>query len=93
MSSGKRRRKADRYLDFCTLPMSTDEPIVFFGGKDYVPLFCALTKSCKGGRTVFYNSTQPPAAIGCKLVKFATTTKTNWYYGCVKSFLSGQVKP
>lgn len=89
----KRRRKADRYHDFCMLPLSTDEPIIFFGGKDYVPLFCTLTKSLKGERTVFYNSAQPPVAAGCILKRFATTTKINWHYGCAKSFLGGQAKP
>jgi hypothetical protein len=36
----KRHRKADRYQDFRTLPARSDEDIVFFGGKDYVRLFC-----------------------------------------------------
>jgi hypothetical protein len=26
------------------------------GGKDYLALFCSLTRSCRGKRTVFYNS-------------------------------------
>src|SRR6185295_9429469 len=76
----KRRRKSDRYRDFCMLPMLTDEPIVFFGGKDYVPLFCDLTKLAKAKRTVFYNSAQPPAAAGCVLERFETTIRTNWHY-------------
>jgi hypothetical protein len=67
--------------------MSTDEPIVFFGGKDYVPLFNTLTKSAKGKRTVYYNSAQPPDAVGCTLKRFETTTKTNWHYKCAKDFL------
>src|ERR1017187_9915256 len=84
----KRRRKVDRYCDFCMLPMSTDEPIVFFGGKDYVPLFCTLTKSAKGKRTVYYNSVQPPTAVDCALERFETATRTNWHYECAKYFLS-----
>ena len=69
------------------MPMSTDEPIVFFGGKDYVPLFNTLTKSAKGKRTVYYNSVQPSDAVGCTLKRFETTTKTNWHYKCAKDFL------
>jgi hypothetical protein len=84
----KRRRKTDRYQDFCMLPMSTVEPIVFFGGKDYVPLFCTLTKSAKGKRTVFYNSANPPVAVGCVLERFETATRTNWHYECAKNFLN-----
>lgn len=40
----KFRRKTDRYEDLCMLPPDTPEQIVFFGGKDYVPLFCKLTQ-------------------------------------------------
>jgi hypothetical protein len=84
----KRRRKTDRYRDFCMMPMSTDEPIVFFGGKDYVPLFCALTKLSGGKRTVFYNSAIPPNAPGCTLERFETATRTNWHYECAGHFLN-----
>lgn len=35
----KRRKKADRYKDSGILPNSTDEEILFFGGRDHVPLF------------------------------------------------------
>lgn len=43
----KRRRKADKYRGICMLPDNTDEEVVFFGGKDYVPLFCTLTIKVK----------------------------------------------
>jgi hypothetical protein len=87
----KFRRKADRYDDLCMLPPDTNEPIVFFGGKDYVPLFCKLTQTLNAPRTVFYNSSQPPNAPGCLLERFATTTRTNWHYECAKAFLEGRV--
>jgi hypothetical protein len=88
----KRRRKIDRYRDFVMLPDSADEPMVFFGGKDYVPLFEQLTRSIKSRRTVFYNSDAPPIAPGCSLVRFRTTTRTNWHYECVGAFLRGDVE-
>lgn len=83
----KRRRKSDVYRDFCMLPMTTGEPITFFGGKDYVPLFCSLTKAAKGERTVFYNSAKTPEAVGCTLERFSTLTRTNWHYECAKALL------
>jgi hypothetical protein len=86
----KRRRKQDRYLDFCMLPADVDEPIVFFGGKDYLPLFCDLTHHVRSPRIVFYNSANPPSAPNCKLVRFQTTTRTNWHYECVSSVLTGR---
>jgi hypothetical protein len=86
----KRRRKQDRYLDLRTLPADTDEEVVFFGGKDYLPLFCALTSSLSGRKTVFYNSGTAPDAPGCSLERFATTTRTNWHYECAKAYLDHQ---
>jgi hypothetical protein len=83
----KRRRKADRYSDFCMLPDQTEEEIVFFGGKDYLPLFCSLTSALWTKRTVFYNSARPPQPNGCTLERFETTARTNWQYECANAFL------
>lgn len=87
----KRRRRKDRYEDFRMLPADTTEPIVFFGGKDYVPLFCALTELVKAIRYVFYNSAVEPVAPGCTLKRFNTTTKTNWHYECADAFIQGKI--
>src|SRR5439155_7251570 len=43
----KRRRKDDRYADFCLMGDDGDE-IIFLGGKDYFPLFCRLTGALRG---------------------------------------------
>jgi hypothetical protein len=85
----KRRRKSDFYLDFCQLPEGSDEDLYFFGGKDYVPLFCKLTETHKGERTIFFNSIKQPDAPGCILKKFPTKTRTNWHYECAKAFFKG----
>ncbi len=37
----KRRRHYEKYEDF-SLPTNVAEPIVFFGGRDYIPLFCQV---------------------------------------------------
>lgn len=83
----KRRGKADRYEDFRMLPDEAEHEILFLGGKDYIPLFCKLTATVKGKRTVFYNSAQPPHAPGCVLAKFETNTRTNWHYKCAAAIL------
>jgi hypothetical protein len=88
----KRRRKTDRYDDFCTLPVETDGNILFFGGKDYLPLFCALTKAVRGRKIVFYNSATAPRLSGCVLRRFDTTTRTNWHYECANAFLNGDTR-
>jgi hypothetical protein len=85
----KRRRQGDRYRDFCMLPPATREDVVFFGGRDYLPLFCSLTNELSVTRTVFYNSARVPPVSGCELVRFHTATRTNWHYECAKALLDG----
>lgn len=87
----KFRRKTDRYEDLCLLPPDTPDQIVFFGGKDYMPLFCNLTQRIAGRKTLFFNSSHRPEAPGCTLQRYSTTTKTNWHYECVSAFLDGKI--
>jgi hypothetical protein len=86
----KRRKKSETYRDLNMLPADTDSEIVFFGGKDYVTLFCSLTNNVKGARRVFYNAAKPPEAVGCEKVRFErfeTSTRTNWHYECAEEFI------
>lgn len=87
----KRRRKSDRYRDFQMIPEDTRKPIAFFGGKDYLPLFAALTLSISARKTVFYNSALVPPMPGCVLKRFETRTRTNWHYECASAFLDGAI--
>jgi hypothetical protein len=87
----KRRKKSDRYQDFRMLPDDTKDDIVFFGGRDYLPLFCSLTSGVRSKRTIFYNSMQRPDVIGCTLKRFNTTTRTNWHYECANAFIAGEI--
>lgn len=89
--SYKRRRKTDRYHDFRMSSDNTEEEIIFFGGKDYLPLFCALTDEVRGRKTIFYNSANAPKIPGYTLKRFETTTRTNWHYKCVNAFLDGTI--
>lgn len=82
-----RRRKNDYYSDFCMLPDDGAE-IVFFGGKDYLPLFLSLTGALKGKRIVFYNSASCPNVPGCTVRRYKTATRTNWHYQCAKAFIA-----
>ena len=85
----KRRRKKDVYQDLNLLPADLAEPVIFLGGKDYTPLFCHLTENIKSKRTIVYNSITPPDASDCSLVRFETTTRTNWHYGCANAIIEG----
>jgi hypothetical protein len=86
-----RRRKNEAYQDFAMLPAGASRPIVFFGGRDYVPLFANLTAHAQH-KIVFYNSAVPPAAPGCSLRRFPTSTRTNWHYECARAFIAGAVE-
>ncbi len=88
----KRRRKRDLYHDFSMLPEETAEDIVFFGGKDYVNLFCALTERVRGTRYLWFNLKVAPNAPGCELRRFHTRTRTNWHYECARAFVEGKIQ-
>lgn len=86
----KRRIAKDRYNDFCMLPTDTAEPVVFFGGKDYLPLFYSLTQGVRGRRHIFYVGKKPDAPLDCILKSFGKSY-TNWHYGCAKAFIEGNI--
>jgi len=87
----KKRSKRDRYNDFRMLPDDGDEDVVFFGGKDYLPLFCNLTREYRGRRFIYYNSASPPESPGCMLIRYHTKIKTNWHYWCARDFMEGKI--
>ena len=88
---GIRRNKSARFKDLCQFPEASTEPIVFFGGRNYVPLFCELTQALDCRKIVFYNSSNLRAP-GCQLQRFETTVRTNWHYQCANQFIDGLIK-
>ena len=89
---GIKRYKSARFDDLCLLPRDSEDPIVFFGGKNYVPLFCELTRPFNCRKVMFYNSATPPHAPGCELKRFVTNRRTNWHYECADRFIDGEVE-
>lgn len=87
----KKRSKKDSYADFNMLPRATHDDLVFFGAKDYLPLFKALSSKYLGRKFVFFNSKIAPELPGCRMIKFETRTRTNWHYECVNSFVNGTI--
>ena len=87
----KQRSKRDKYRDLCMLPNDSDDELVFFGGKGYLPLFSGLAQNYRGDRFVFYNSDIKPDTPGCTLIRYPTTTRTNWHYACAKDFMAGEI--
>jgi len=87
----KRRRKSMPYRDISLFPADSDGALVFLGGKDYLPLFVALTHAAKGRRFVFYNSINRPEAPACTLQRYVTTTRTNWHYECAQALIGDRL--
>jgi hypothetical protein len=87
----KRRVKQAVYRDFCALRDDSDD-IVFLGGKDYLPLFCSLTKRFAVQKVVYYNSAMTPMLPpDYRAIKYLTTTRTNWHYECAGDLISGRL--
>lgn len=87
----KRRSKDDsHYRDFSMIPGDVSSHVVFLGGKDYVSLFCQLTAGI-ARRTVFHNSRSLLSAPGCDLVRYETSTRTNWHYECARALIDGSI--
>ena len=87
----KRRSRRDDYEDCRMLPHTTAKPVVFFGGKDYVSLFCELTSQVRGQRHIIYNSAKSPRAPGCQLHRFETRVRTNWHYAAARAYAEGRI--
>ena len=85
----KRRRRGDRFQDFMQLDTGSTDPIVFLGGKDYLPLFCSLTTRSQAERLVYFTSSTQPDAQGCRVEKFETPARTNWHYLCAEKLIAG----
>lgn len=85
----KRRDRREPFDDF-GLESGVEEDIVYFGGRDYVPLFCRLTAGTRGRRTVFHagRATEAP---GCTLRSFGKPF-TNWHYQCARAFVEGRLE-
>ena len=90
VQSFKRRKYRAKYNDFCMVPSDTTESIVFFGGRDYIPLFCELTADITSRRHIFYagNKLDVP---GCMLQRFGDPY-INWHYECAKAFTEGGIQ-
>lgn len=88
----KRRGKDALYHDFNMLPVNSDEPVLFLGGKDYLSLFDRLTASIPGKRIVLYNSNIAPPISRCVLQRFVTKIRTNWHYECAQALIDGHIR-
>ena len=81
------------WLDFNHLqdaPINQDEPIHFFGGKDYRPLFYALVTTLPGKKIVHYKGSVE-RRDGFEYAEYKGPEKNRtWHYRAAKEFLAEQ---
>lgn len=88
----KRRDHQEAFEDF-SLAAGIEDTIVFFGGRDYIPLFCGLTSNAQGARTIFYagSALSENVAHGCTLRRYERRF-TNWHYQCARHYVEGRLQ-
>jgi hypothetical protein len=74
------------------LPDNAHGPILFFGGKAYLPLCSRLTASVQAEKIVFTKSESGLKLPGCVFTQFETPRRTNWHYECVDAYVTGRIQ-
>ncbi len=88
--SYKRRRRQDKYDDFCHLRDDPTGPIISFCSKDYLPLLFRLTDTLSLDKRVYYYGLHAPAQKGWQPVRFdlgQTSNPHTWPYDCASEFV------
>lgn len=83
------------YRYFQQLP-DADEPVLFIGGRDYLPLFNALTTNLRRERIAFFRTdgaTSVPAKVDhnsrIRFRPYTVAARTNWHYQCALALAKG----
>ncbi len=91
---GRERRNSEDFDDLCQLFPESRVPLLFIGGKDYLPLFCQLTRPLDCQKIAFYNSTEPPCTSNCDcdLKSFDAKRNQNWHYDLACQLIDGTIE-
>jgi hypothetical protein len=87
-----RRRRQHRYQDFCQAPASVAGPLVFFGVKDYVPLFVELTRGVLAERIIVHRTAEAPEVAGCRTLRYAEGPPRTWHYLAAADLAAGRLR-
>ncbi len=87
----KRRQSSEPYRDFSQMPAQSDRPILFLGGRDYLPLFEKMTTHACGSKIIFHQSEAVSRRPGFQYRHYETSTRTNWHYLCAQDLVSGKI--
>lgn len=64
--------------------------MLFFGSKDYLPLFDRLTSGGRHRASSSLTRRTRRRLAAARTVRFATNTQTIWHYECVYAFVAGE---
>jgi len=68
---------------------SPDEPVHFFGGRDYLPLFHALTQNL-AAKVIVHHKGSPPWYEGFTYKVFSCERNQNWHYEAAEAFIRSE---
>lgn len=85
------RTASAKFNDFNQVrPAGPEEEVHFFGGKDYLPLFCSLTADLGGRKIIHHHGGLPIKQESFEYLAFTPAKpqrKTNWHYECLRRFI------
>jgi len=91
--SWKRRNSRDVFHDFAQMTqaeLSVGEPIYFFGGKDYLPLYYKLVRTLAARKVIYFASGHILREEAFIYIQYQTGG-TNWHYRCARDFIEGKI--
>lgn len=87
----------DGYQFFQQISKNSKGPVVFLGGRDYLPLFDLLTSSLHRDRVVFVRA-EEAGSLKKKQSRYAfeerpfpVAARTNWHYQCAQALAAGKI--
>ncbi len=87
----------ENYRFFQQISHNSCGPIVFLGGRDYLPLFARLTAPLQRERIVFARADKDgllpkrPEQEEFEMRPFRVAACTNWHYQCAQALVSGTI--
>ena len=91
--AGAQRTSSDRFDDWIMVDEESEDPLLFLGGKSYLPFFCELTDQCRCRRIAYHNLMVPPRCERVEVRRFETNTRMNWHYGAARALIDGRLAP
>jgi hypothetical protein len=87
------RKVRDEFRDFNQLAeanLQANEPIYFFGGQSYLPLYLRLMRDIKTRKVIYHSFGEGYLIDGYECIPYRGFT--NWHYVCAQDFIDGRIR-